>query len=84
MVFSPNIPALDDCRLVDRLALQVNFPLSLENDANLFALGEHWLGAGRGHDQMLGITLGTGVGGGLILNGRLWAGTKARAGKSVT
>jgi glucokinase len=59
VVFSPNVPALDDCRLVDRLALQVKFPLFLENDANLFALGEHWLGAGMGHDNMLGITLGT-------------------------
>jgi glucokinase len=81
VVFSPNIPALDDCRLIDRLAPQVNFPLSLENDANLFALGEHWLGAGRGHDQMLGITLGTGVGGGLILNGRLWPGTQGTSGE---
>ena len=81
VVFSPNVPALDDCRLVDRLALQVKFPLFLENDANLFALGEHWLGAGRGHDQMLGITLGTGVGGGLILNGRLWAGAEGTSGE---
>ena len=81
VVFSPNVPALNDCRLVDRLALQVNLPLFLENDANLFALGEHWLGAGMGHDQMLGITLGTGVGGGLILNGRLWAGAEGTSGE---
>ena len=81
VVPSPNTPALNDCRLIDRLAPQVNFPLSLENDANLFALGEHWLGAGKGHDQMLGITLGTGVGGGLILNGRLWAGTQGTSGE---
>jgi glucokinase len=81
VVFSPNIPALDDCHLIDRLAPQVNFPLSLENDANLFALGEHWLGAGMGQDHMLGITLGTGVGGGLILNGRLWAGSQGTSGE---
>jgi glucokinase len=81
VIFSPNVPALNDCRLVDRLALQVKFPLFLENDANLFALGEHWLGAGRGHDQMLGITLGTGVGGGLILNGRLWSGAEGTTGE---
>ena len=74
--FPPTCPALNDCPLVDRLSPQVNWPLFLENDANLFALGEHWLGAGVGHHQMLGITLGTGVGGGLILNGRLWAGTE--------
>ena len=76
VVFSPNVPALNDCRLVEHLSLRVNWPVFLENDANLFALGEHWLGAGVGHDHMLGITLGTGVGGGLILNGRLWSGAE--------
>ena len=76
VVFSPNVPALNDCPLVERLAPLVNWPLFLENDANLFALGEHWLGAGVGHEHLLGITLGTGVGGGLILNGRLWAGRR--------
>jgi glucokinase len=79
--FSPNVAALNDCRLVDRLSLAVNWPLFLENDANLFALGEHWLGAGVGHDQMLGITLGTGVGGGLILNGRLWSVAEGTSGE---
>jgi glucokinase len=79
--FSPNVAALNDCRLVERLAPLVNWPVFLENDANLFALGEHWLGAGVGHDQMLGITLGTGVGGGLILNGRLWAGAEGTSGE---
>ena len=81
VVFSPNVAALNDCRLVDHLSLAVNWPLFLENDANLFALGEHWLGAGVGHDQMLGITLGTGVGGGLILNGRLWSGAEGTSGE---
>jgi glucokinase len=81
VVFSPNVPALNECSLVPRLAPQINWPLFLENDANLFTLGEHWLGAGAGHEHLLGITLGTGVGGGLILNGRLWAGTEGTAGE---
>ncbi len=81
VVFSPNVPALNECPLIDRLSPLVGWPLFLENDANLFALGEHWLGAGVGHEHMLGITLGTGVGGGLILNGRLWAGTEGTAGE---
>ena len=83
VAFSPNIPVLNDCHLLARLQPQSPWPLFLENDANLFALGEYWLGAGLGHSQMLGITLGTGVGGGLILNGRLWsgsAGTSAEVG----
>ncbi len=79
VAFSPNVPALNACPLVPSLAPLLPWPLRLENDANLFALGEFWLGAGRGHSQMLGITLGTGVGGGLILNGRLWPGTAGTA-----
>ena len=81
VVFCPNLAALNDCRLVDQLSPLVGWPLFLENDANLFALGEHWLGAGAGHDHMLGITLGTGVGGGLILNGRLWSGAEGTSGE---
>ena len=57
MVFCPNLAALNDCRLVDQLSPLVGWPLFLENDANLFALGEHWLGAGAGHDHMLGLSL---------------------------
>ncbi|MCK9377632.1 MAG: ROK family protein [Syntrophobacterales bacterium] len=81
VVFSPNVPALNECALIERLSPGLAWPLFLENDANLFALGEHWLGAGAGREHMLGITLGTGVGGGLILNGRLWAGTQGTSGE---
>jgi glucokinase len=81
VAFSPNVQALNDCPLIPSLQPLLPWPLTLENDANLFALGEHWVGAGWGHDHMLGITLGTGVGGGLILNGRLWQGTAGTSGE---
>jgi glucokinase len=81
VVFSPNIPALNDCRLAPRLKERLTWPIFLENDANLFTLGEHWRGAGVGHRELLGITLGTGVGGGLILNDRLWSGSQGTAGE---
>ncbi len=81
VAFSPNVPALNACPLIPSLKDQVAFPLTMDNDANLFALGEHWMGAGQGYDQMLGITLGTGVGGGLILNGALWQGTAGTSGE---
>jgi glucokinase len=81
VAFSPNISALNDCPLAPMLKSQVPWPVFIENDANLFAFGENWLGAGAGHDQMLGMTLGTGVGGGLILNGRVWSGTAGTAGE---
>ncbi|MCL6622099.1 MAG: ROK family protein [Syntrophobacterales bacterium] len=81
VAFSPNVPALNACPVIPSLSPLLPWPLRLENDANLFALGEYWVGAGQGHPQMLGITLGTGVGGGLILNGRLWSGTAGTAGE---
>ncbi len=81
VAFSPNIPALNGCRLVPLLKERVDWPIFLQNDANLFALGEHWRGAGAGYPEMLGITLGTGVGGGLILNNRLWSGSQGTAGE---
>jgi glucokinase len=81
VALSPNVPALNDCPLVPRLQATVAWPIFLENDANLFALGEQWLGAGTGHQHLLGITLGTGVGGGLILNSRIWAGSQGTTGE---
>ncbi len=81
VAFSPNIPALNGLPLVARLKPLVRWPVFLENDANLFALGEHWRGAGAGHQNLLGITLGTGVGGGLILNGRIWQSSEGTTGE---
>jgi glucokinase len=81
VAFSPNLPALNGFPLVARLQPLLKWPVFLENDANLFTLGEHWLGAGVGHQHLLGITLGTGVGGGLILNGRIWQGSEGTTGE---
>jgi len=53
----------------------------LENDANSAALGEKWLGAARDYDDMLMLTLGTGVGGGIVLGGRVWHGMRGMAGE---
>jgi glucokinase len=81
IAFSPNIPALNDCPLAEHLQPKLSYPVFLENDANLFTLGEYWLGAGSGYNNLLGITLGTGVGGGLILDGRLWQGAQGTTGE---
>ena len=53
----------------------------LENDANAAALGEQWIGAGRDFESMCMYTLGTGVGGGLVLNGNIWRGWNGMAGE---
>lgn len=71
---APNIPVLSGFPLGTELRRRLPWPVLLENDANLFALGEFFCGAGQGQDNFLAITLGTGVGGGLILRGRLWQG----------
>lgn len=74
---SPNLPYLDGLPLRARVAQALGFveqDVHVENDANAAALGEQWLGAGRGVRDLLLLTLGTGVGGGLILGGQLYAG----------
>lgn len=74
---SPNIPFLDGQPLAaaveERLGLNED-GVRLVNDANAAALGEAWIGAGAGRKDLLFVTLGTGVGGGLVLDGRLWEG----------
>jgi len=70
---SVNIP-LSDVPLRDRLRERFGIPVAIENDANAAALAEHRLGAGRGSRHLVMLTLGTGVGGGLILDGQLYRG----------
>jgi len=77
----PNLPCLDNFPLKDSLAKELGWPVVLENDANAAALGEMWLGAGRGSRTIVCITLGTGVGGGIILDGKLWRGADGSAGE---
>lgn len=71
---SPNLPAMAGFALGRALAEATGLKVALENDANLYALGEHRFGAGRGEPDLICFTLGTGVGGGLILGGRLAVG----------
>lgn len=71
---SVNMRPLDDFNLSLFLEQQTSLPVKCCNDANLIALGEYAYGAGRGLDSFVAVTLGTGVGSGLILGGRLWGG----------
>ena len=77
-VASVNIP-LAGVDLRDRLEERFDVPVMVENDANAAALAEHRLGAGRGSSHMVMLTLGTGVGGGLVLGGRLYRGAVGAA-----
>ncbi len=78
---SPNLPGWHDYPVRDAIERRLEAPVILENDANAAALGENWLGAARGMDDMLMITLGTGVGGGIVQRGQIWHGMTGMAGE---
>jgi glucokinase len=78
---APNVPSLDGFRLGAALQSELQWPAVLENDANAAAVGEMWKGAGQGRKTIICITLGTGVGGGIILDGKLWRGADGSAGE---
>lgn len=76
-----NIPVWRDFPLRDRLRERYpGLPVRVHNDAVCVAIGEHWRGAGRGNDNVLGMVVSTGVGAGLILGGRLIDGANGNAG----
>jgi glucokinase len=80
--FLPNVPgSWAGVPVTTEVARAARLPTRLINDARAFALAEHGLGAGRGATSMLGVTLGTGVGGGLVLDGRLYLGYEGTAGE---
>jgi glucokinase len=78
---SPNLPGWSDYPVRNEIEKRLQAPVILENDANVAALGEKWLGAGRHVGDMAMLTLGTGVGGGVILNGKIWHGMTGMAGE---
>ncbi|HYN15855.1 MAG TPA: ROK family protein [Terriglobales bacterium] len=78
---SPNLPGWHDYPVRDEIERRLGTKVILENDANAAALGEKWLGAARDYDDMLMLTLGTGVGGGIVLGGRIWHGMRGMAGE---
>ena len=65
----------------DELSKIIGLPVKVGNDANMAALGEMWQGGGKGHKDIVMVTLGTGVGGGIILNGKMLAGTNGAGGE---
>jgi glucokinase len=79
VVSAPNVPCLNGFPLAPVLKRELQCPVILENDANAAAVGEMWQGAGRGHGTIVCLTLGTGVGGGIILEGKVWRGADGSA-----
>lgn len=78
---SPNLPGWDNYPVRDDIQRILQTPVILENDANVAAFGEGWLGAAKGYNEICMITLGTGVGGGIVLAGKIWQGMNGMAGE---
>jgi len=78
---SPNYGGLDNFELIPAVARRLDVPFWVDNDANMAAYGEWAHGAGRGVSSMVLLTVGTGIGGGLILGGNLWRGGRGYAGE---
>ncbi len=78
---SPNLPFFENFPIRDEIERLLKAPVLLENDANVAALGEKWIGAGRDVDDLVLITLGTGVGGGIISGGKVLHGFVGMAGE---
>ena len=81
IIQSPNCPQIDKHALVPSLKKFINVPFFLDNEANYAAYGEHKIGAGKGAQSLILLTIGTGIGTGIILNGKLWRGACGFAGE---
>ena len=82
MIYSPpNLPGWDNVPIVEIFSNRFGVPVSIQNDANACARAEWLMGAGKGTQNMIFLTFGTGMGSGLILNGRLYAGTNDLGGE---
>jgi glucokinase len=77
----PNIPGGDNLPLQEIAEEQLGLPTVVENDANCFTFAEALQGAGRGHKVVIGVTVGTGVGGGIVIDGKLFHGARGFAGE---
>jgi len=81
VVKSPNFPDWVNYNLKADIERGAQTSVVIENDANAAALGEGWAGAGKGEDHFCVLTLGTGIGGGVVLNGKIWRGAVGMAGE---
>ncbi len=74
ILFSPNLPRWRNIPIKRIVAERFSKPCVLENDANAAAWGEKWVGVGKGASSLVMLTLGTGIGGGIIIDNKLWRG----------
>lgn len=81
LIFVTNLQMLNGYYLTPAIEKIIKLPTFLDNDVNAMALGEFFFGAAKGYTNIIALTLGTGIGGGLILNGKLYQGASFTAGE---
>lgn len=81
VIVAAHIPGFRNLQLADPVSQKLGMPVYVENDASASALGEAKYGAGRGASSLLHVSLGTGIGGGLVIEGKLYRGAKGLAGE---
>lgn len=81
IITSPNLSSWKDVPILKMLNKKTGIKVYMDNDANCAAIGEHWIGAAKGANNAVMITLGTGVGGGIIINGKIFRGSHGTAGE---
>lgn len=81
IVSSPHYPAWHNFKLAEKLSKKCELPVVLDNDANMIALGESWIGAGKGIKNFIMITIGTGIGGGIVIDNKVFHGDNGFAGE---
>ena len=81
VVYAPNVPEWENLPLRSLLQERMGLPVTIENDANAAAIGEHWVGGAAGYANIVCITLGTGVGGAIIMNNEVWRGSNGAGGE---
>lgn len=80
VIWAPNLPGFRNVPLRELLQASIGLPVYLENDGHTAVLGEWWQGAGRNSSNVVAVTIGTGIGGGMILDGKLYRGHDRLAG----
>ena len=80
IIFAPNL-GWHNIYIRDLIAKATGLPVYLDNDGNVAALGEMWSGAGKGYSDIIAVTIGTGIGGGIIINSRIHRGVSGSAGE---
>jgi glucokinase len=79
--YPPNLPSLDGVNAAEEITKRTKLPCRIENDANIAALGSLHFGVGKNYSHFIMLTLGTGVGGGIIINNELFKGSRGMAGE---